>query len=88
MGETGICQMTPFEHIAAWQNMFTSTPQPLVALALLLLIALFAPRFIFNDFLPKKEPARRIVFYTPPNIGVFDSLKLAFARGIINPKVF
>src|SRR5258708_39146515 len=82
MGETGICQMTPFEHIALWQSMFTSTPQPLALLALLLLA------FLYTFVRSSKESAlermsRYWVAYRPFNDArLFNPLKLAFTRGI------
>ncbi len=37
---TAICTMTPFEHLAEWQSMFSATaPQSVNTLALLLLVA-------------------------------------------------
>lgn len=87
MGEAGICRMTPFEHVAAWQNMFTSTPQPFAALTLLMLIALFALGRHFRYLVPKRKPEHRTAYSPPREIGVFDPLKLAFARGIIHPKI-
>lgn len=88
MGEMGMCQMTPVEHLAAWQSMFTSTLPPFVALALLMLISLFAFGLQVEFLVPKKQPDQRPAYRGPPNANIFDPLKRAFARGIVHPKIF
>lgn len=37
IGETALCSMTPFDHIASWQAMFTALPVELSTIILLLL---------------------------------------------------
>ena len=89
MGVTAICNMTPFEHIAVWQNMFTSIPQQSTVLALLSLLLSLALARLLHLHLPRdaNEVLQRVsYFHRGPR--VFDPLRLAFARGIIHPKIF
>lgn len=87
---TTLCNMSPLEHIALWQNMFTVVSQQFSELALLVLFALFLLwRYAHarTFFIPKASPIR--TFHRPRLRGiVFDPLKLAFARGTIHSKVF
>ncbi|OYV27069.1 MAG: hypothetical protein B7W98_02590, partial [Parcubacteria group bacterium 20-58-5] len=56
-GESAVCNMNPLEHIAAWQNAFTTTFQNErdVALLLLAFVFLFAVGF-WKKLLAQKEP--------------------------------
>ena len=85
MGVTGLCDMSPLEHLSQWQAMTTATPQPFFA-ALLLLFITFV---IVWNFLNKPFVLRPKEAYIPryrfkkrvPNV-----LQFAFARGILNTK--
>lgn len=87
MGVPVLCNMTPIEHVSAWQNMFLATSEQFSTYAFLLLLALavlwqcigyiFVPRYS-QTFAPRHRYRER----------VFDPLRLAFARGIIHRKVF
>lgn len=88
MGVTSICKMDVFEHLATWQNMFSSIPQQLTTFALLLLLSLFLLARFLDDFLRHKRSLTRPVFYRFREVEIFDPLRLAFARGLIHPKIF
>ena len=93
MGMTAMCPMSPVEHIAAWQSMFTSIPAQKDALSILLSL-LFAiaglgivrmwhtlspPKIISLVPLRKSDQA-----YIPSHT----FLQEAFSSGILNPKLF
>lgn len=93
MGATAVCNMTPLEHMAAWQSMFTSTPaQAANVLTLLLLAATLVASFfsrlfprIDADLLGNKQrlyQKRSFAFaYATP-------LQEAFSQGILNSKAY
>ncbi|RJQ34095.1 hypothetical protein C4568_03055 [Candidatus Parcubacteria bacterium] len=89
MGIAAICNMSPFEHIAAWQNMFASIPQQTTVLTLLLLALSFAFSRLLLFAFPRdgdQEPQR--LLYADREPKAIDPLRLALARGIIHPKIF
>lgn len=87
MGETGYCAMDISEHLASWQNLFTTTLERVSPLSLLPLLTLFVLAYFFVDLLVRKRRERPLVerFRTRE---LFDPLRLAFARGIIHPKIY
>ncbi|MBI5004130.1 hypothetical protein HZC00_03480 [Candidatus Kaiserbacteria bacterium] len=88
MGIAVLCDMTPLTHLSKWQNMFSATVQVLVVLALLLLLAAFiTSRFVQDLFLPMQSPPRAVSRYRYRE-SITDPLRLAFARGLIHPKIF
>ena len=86
MGVPTLCTMDIFEHLTMWQQLFSSVIPQFMTLILLLLIA-FPLRGLFNDLFTYKPPIARPVFYRR-EFTIIDSLKLAFARGLIHPKIF
>jgi hypothetical protein len=87
MGIAALCEMSPLQHLSEWQSMFATTFQQFSTFALLLLLALALTwRFADQFFLPK--PTKIFVPRYRYRERVFDPLKLAFARGLIHPKVF
>ena len=88
MDSASICNMTPLEHVSQWQQMFTTTSPELATTALLLLLSALIV-FTFARVLPKLKPPRVRVFHRYRyRERVFDPLKIAFARGILNPKLY
>jgi len=88
--EAVICNMSPLEHISAWQNIFTTLPQKdYLELFLFLLLIIFivysmwcfftASGFyrIYNYFIQRTK-----------RLFVPDYLQEAFSSGILNPKIF
>lgn len=86
MGMSGYCDMDASEHLAGWQTLFAATLDgfhnsdlfPLLAFALL------AP--FFTLFIRKRP--QRPIFQRWRMLELFDPLQLAFARGILNPKLY
>ena len=87
-----ICKMNPLEHLQEWQSMFTTLPArdivPLLT-ALLSILALLGLKF-FEKF-PLSEQSKTgsyiSIFYLK-NLFIPHPLKIAFSRGILNPKTF
>ncbi len=89
MPGVAICNMTAIQHIAAAQNMFTSLPGERNILSALLLIAL---AFLVSSFArqivsPSQERALVSIALRLHTRG-YNSLQTAYARGILNAKVF
>lgn len=87
-----ICQMNPMEHIQEWQSMFTTLPtkNALSILSVLLsLLVLLVLGFLNTTYSFKKPRLEQYVnpFYLN-RVPIFNPLKEAFSRGILNPKLF
>jgi len=89
-----ICTMKFNEHLAQWQSMFTTTaPQKALAFALLLLLAVvFVAVAIFKRNLlllfSRYTTRWRLYIKQNPNLSLFNPLKEAFSRGVLNPKIY
>lgn len=90
-GEGAICTMNPLEHIAAWQNAFTTIVQNerdlallLVGLVLLLTVGFWRELFTKRDL----RSLQRWHSVLREEFNIFDPLQEAFSNGILNPKVF
>lgn len=87
-----VCDMSPLEHIAAWQSMVTIAPlQNDLGLLMALLIALTLALVWTTHYLQESEQRPRVRFsdyvrrenYPPPSL--YQDL---FSDGILNPKLF
>lgn len=87
MGVSALCDMSPLEHLAQWQTTFSATAQQFTTTVLLLLLAL---SILWSLVGRLTAPTHRGVYIPKYRYRVrnFDPLRLAFARGIIHPKVF
>ena len=84
-----ICNMSPLEHVAQWQQMFTMTFQDSVSTALLLLLsALIVFAFIGVLPVPKRPPVRLSFSRYRYRERIFDPMRVLFSRGILNPKLY
>lgn len=90
-GNNAICQMTPMEHIQAWESMFTTLPSD-VNFSLLSIIASFLVLLSLVNFrknyLPSNLHLARYRISYVSNLSIPDPLKESFSRGILNSKVF
>lgn len=89
MGIAVLCEMSPLQHLMEWQSMFTASAQPLAVILLLLLVlaialSQFLTRILMDRLHERPAPVFRYRYRQP----VFDTLRLALARGIIHPKVY
>ena len=86
-GQTVICTMSAFQHISAWQSMFTGTLQ--LGSAILLLLLLAAILFLQAKPRPAFAEARRhsrVVYERIPSRPTV--LQELLSQGILNPKLF
>ena len=87
MGVPALCEMSPIAHLSQWQQMFAITLQQMGSIGLiLLLVATLLWGFEEELFLPQ-----RTEIFLPRyryREKAFDSLRLAFARGIIHSKAY
>lgn len=87
MGIAALCSMSPVEHMSDWLAMFGAKGGEL-AVTMLLLILLFGAAWHFVEYMLAKDYANIFVPRQRYRQKVFEPLRLAFARGIIHPKVF
>jgi hypothetical protein len=87
MGMSGYCDMDASEHLAGWQQLFATTLEQLFSSDLFPLLTLVILTPFFLVLLVRKRP-QRPVFDRWRALELFDPLQLAFARGIINPKLY
>lgn len=93
-GKVEICAMSFTEHITVWQSMFTTTAtqNALTTVLLLLLTVVFVAVGIFKRsllLLSSYHATRwRLYIRHNPELSLFNPLKEAFARGILNPKIY
>lgn len=88
-----LCEMSPLDHVQAWQSLFVSIPAPSFALLLAIIAAFFsligisAIRLI--SLLGTLQPAYLGVGSPHTrSIPTFDRLREAFSRGILNSKTY
>ena len=92
-GGQEVCAMNIGEHVAIWQNMFTSLPQTtdffqLVLIALAVLVVAYILQNIVSWLLARDATRSRLYLQNSRSIHFFDSLREAFSGGIINPKIY
>lgn len=94
-GRAEICPMTITEHLSRWQGMFTAIPQKADLLILLFAIISAVGVLAFsilkqNQLLLLKYFSDRWRLYLKqnPHLSLFDHLREAFSRGILNPKIY
>lgn len=86
MGVTALCDMTPLAHLSQWQSMSSGIAQ-FSLFTFLLLIALFVASHLVTNLAVFAESTPGVSRYRHTE-RIFDSLRLAFARGLIHPKTF
>lgn len=87
------CGGTMSEHIQSWTNTFLTTPNnlrdSLVLFALIFLGALVFRKSLFpHTFRSLQLLAGKLYLRQRPELSVFSPLKLAFARGVLHPKLY
>lgn len=86
MGTSGYCDMSITEHLDGWQTLFASTLDGLHASDLFPLLAFVLLAPFFTLFIRKRP--QRPLFQRWRMLELFDPLQLAFARGLIHPKLY
>lgn len=91
-GHTAVCDMSPIEHMQAFQSMFTILPtKDAVSLfsILLLLLALTVLKSLRKFSIHNNLQIKTFLNYLHlKHTLIFNPLKEAFSRGILNPKTF
>jgi len=94
-GRAEICSMTFAEHLSLWQGMFTAIPQKtnlwvlLFALISAIGVLVFSILKQHQLLLLKYFSDRwRLYLKQNPRLSLFDHLREAFSRGILNPKIY
>ena len=88
----GGCNMTLSEHMNIWQQMFAAMTTKVFSLNFFVLIALLwftlvyslanVYPILFQDFIYQYRFRKKI------SLSIFDPIKEAFSRGILNPKIY
>lgn len=93
--EKSCCGTTMSQHIESWKSTLLIVPQAvrdsLALLALGLTLILAYSWLSFRDRYPSLDSdagSLRLYVQQNPEIAIFNHLKLAFARGILNPKIY
>lgn len=88
----GCCDAGVSDHMELWKSTLVGIPQGFQDVLVLIAFAISAT-FLFSDFFatPRLNPNFLFLRYKQyarehPNIRVFDALRLAFAKGLLNPK--
>ena len=88
----GCCSAGTTDHMELWKSTLTGIPQGYQDILALIVFAV-ASTFIFSDFFatPRLNPNFLFLRYKQytrehPDIRVFNVLRLAFAKGLLNPK--
>ena len=88
------CDIGVSDHMELWKGTLVGIPQSFQDLLVLIVIGVVAT-FVFSDFftVPKLNINLLALCYRQyvrehPNIGIFNPLKLALARGILHPKTY
>ena len=91
MSGSGICNMSPLEHVAMWQGFFVSVPHALnqtLALLLLLVSALGIVRKRYRYPPPRDQLKQKRYYLDRKSVPVISVLQELFSCGILNPKSF
>ncbi|OHA63413.1 MAG: hypothetical protein A2748_02535 [Candidatus Wildermuthbacteria bacterium RIFCSPHIGHO2_01_FULL_45_20] len=87
------CTASILEHIESWKDKLLSLPREAKDGLLLLLLAL-AIAFALGRFWMTRNPndyhlfSYRLYIKNNPDFALFNHLKLAFAQGVLNPKIY
>ena len=87
------CGGTMSQHMQSWTNTFLTTPNNLRdSLALFALIFIVALVFVRSQFSFSSTDqlllSSKLYLRQRPNLFIFNPLKLAFAKGILHPKLY
>lgn len=86
-----ICSMGVTEHIAQWQQLFNSLPYQNVMLVLLVLVGVILLVSLFKNVSNLQAEwikARKKNQHENPETNLFNYLKIVFADGILQPKLY
>lgn len=82
------CKTGISNHVESWKSLILKTSRDMRDLLLLLVVGLVMA-FSFGNLRPRPNLlSYHLYIRDNPNLSLFNNLKLAFARGILNPKVY
>lgn len=93
-GMEEICKMSFTAHLTEWQSIFntTVTQNAFTIILLLLLAVVVVSTGIFKRSLlllfSRQSTHWRLYLKYNPELSLFNPVKVAFARGILNPKIY
>ena len=89
---TGCCDINTADHVESWKSTLMGIPQAFQDVLVLVAIG-FAAVFVLSDLFARHRLTTTLLFLRyrqyvreHPNIKAFDVLRLALAKGILNPK--
>lgn len=92
-GEQPCCNAGISHHFDSWKNVLVAVPEKirdgfiLLVLALALAVSFTSPIFRYRPPDPRLT-AMRLYARQNPDFTLFNCLRLVFARGILNPKIY
>ncbi len=86
LGHSSMCSMSSMDHVQAWQNTIVNIPLKDVLIQILLLLA-FGGLLKYISLLSTHTSHKNKLSYSH-SITFFNPLREAFARGILNPKIY
>ncbi len=92
-GEQTCCGGSMSQHMQSWTNTFLATPNDLRSNSALLVLSLLAALIFIHSIFKRTRPdspllSINLYLRQQPNLFAFDPLKLAFAKGILHPKLY
>lgn len=83
-----VCDMSPLEHIAMWQNLFAAVPMQSTVAIFMFLLALFLLAYSVQQFRPPVPTPQPVRAFYPQETFIYDPLRRFIARGLMHPKLF
>ena len=88
-GLGSLCQMNIFDHLSHWQAFFTAlAPTNFNASLFLFLTLAIAALAFWRQSKPKNQSLPATIFYRQELPILFSPLRIAFAQGILHPKIY
>ena len=88
-GTGSICQMNVVDHLSHWQALFTALSPTNSSVSFILLLALAFIAFTFGLRLWRTDKTQiTSVFYRQTTPILFNPLRMAFAKGVLHPKIY
>lgn len=84
-GEQSMCQMNAFDHITAWQSMFTGVLPTVLVLALIATTTIFFWRLWYP---PPDSIRKQSLYHGRAETVIIPLYQELFSKGILNPKTY
>ena len=83
-----LCSTTPQGHISVWKNFLNIIPQKTLDLLLFALLLVFISATYKSIWPRAPEIIQRVLLKARETLDIIDPIKLALARGIIQPQIY